>query len=211
MPTTTLVDPSPIIDNAGGDQLWWRRRAGCVSDAVDAGWWLASDGKWYPPQVRPLAVRAAPVGAPPENGYTEWLAQGDPPPKRSWIDPRSAKGRMRGPGQAATPVTDRRLRRFLGWELIVALAIFPLGSTLLGVFDMVSHLYTGYAVSHSVLYIPNEPAVTLVFSLGVQLIELAAAGLVFYLLARSGEGPRSIGLGRHQLRTDLALVLPVWF
>ena len=76
---------------------------------------------------------------------------------------------------------------------------------------MVSHLYTGYAVSHGVLYIPNEPAVTFVFSAPLQVIELAAAGLVFYLLARSGEGPGSIGLGRHQLRTDLALVLPVWF
>jgi hypothetical protein len=118
---------------------------------------------------------------------------------------------MGRPGVSAGPITDRRQRRFLGWELLVVLAIFPLASTLAALFGLVSRLYAGHDVAVGGVSIANEPIATLIFSAALSLTSCAAAGLVFYLLARSGEGRRSIGLGDRGLRTDLALVLPVWF
>jgi hypothetical protein len=56
----------------------------------------------------------------------------------------------------------------------------------------------------------NHPLLSLVFELGFQAIALAGAGIVLYLLVRTGEGIGAIGLGGHRLRMDLALVMPVW-
>lgn len=55
---------------------------GIVSDQSGGeGWWLASDGKWYPPETAPAATAAAPV-VPPLP-----LANADTgePPKKPWF------------------------------------------------------------------------------------------------------------------------------
>jgi hypothetical protein len=40
------------------------------------GWWLASDGKWYPPQSVPV-----PIPPPPPNAYPEQIPSGNAPKK----------------------------------------------------------------------------------------------------------------------------------
>lgn len=99
----------------------------------------------------------------------------------------------------------------LGWELLVVLSVFPLDSTIVALYAMAQHLFTGQDVASGGPVIPHEQLVSILFAVALQLVELAGAGLVFYLLWRSGEGPAAIGLGRGGFRSDLALLLPVWF
>jgi len=54
------------------------------------------------------------------------------------------------------------------------------------------------------------PWVWVALDASARLAQLAAAALVCYLLAQSGEGLAVIGLGGRKLRMDLALVLPVF-
>ena len=43
----------------------------------DAGWWLASDGKWYPPESHPEALTGFGVGARPTQVYAGfWMRAG---------------------------------------------------------------------------------------------------------------------------------------
>jgi Type II CAAX prenyl endopeptidase Rce1-like len=98
----------------------------------------------------------------------------------------------------------------LGWEALVVLALFPLPSTLVALGSLASHLSVGFSVVSDGPIVPNQPALSAVFALAFQASELAAAGLVLYLLVRSGEGIAAIGLGGRRFRMDLALVLPVW-
>jgi hypothetical protein len=107
-------------------------------------------------------------------------------------------------------VESAHVRRLLGWELLVVLAVFPLGSALVAIYDLVMHLEQGFVFTRS-YFVPNQPAATAFFLIAIRLAQSSAVALVFYLLARSQEGPRAIGLGGKRLRTDLALVLPVWF
>jgi len=102
------------------------------------------------------------------------------------------------------------MRRLYGWETLVVISIFPLGSTIAAITYLLMHVSTGVEYSNGSMVIAGEPGLSLTLSIGIVLSEFAAAGLVIFLLIRNGEGVESIGLAGHRLRKDLALVLPVW-
>jgi Type II CAAX prenyl endopeptidase Rce1-like len=102
------------------------------------------------------------------------------------------------------------MRRLYGWELLVVLAIFPLGSSIAALTYLLMRVTTGFEYSSSSYLIVGEPGLSLGLSMAILVSEFAAAALVIYLLVRNEEGIQSIGLGGHQFRRDLALVLPVW-
>jgi hypothetical protein len=61
------------------------------------GWWVASDGKWYPPESHPAAREAPPVQA-------QWHSMGDPsrhPPTASAVDTLVAPQGVRDPGMGS--------------------------------------------------------------------------------------------------------------
>lgn len=111
---------------------------------------------------------------------------------------------------AAQPVTDRKLRRLYGWETWVVLSIFPLGATIAAITYLLMHITIGVEFSDGGLVIPGEPGLSLGLSVAVVVSGFAAAGLVFFLLIRNGEGLSSIGLSRDGWRRDLGYLLPVW-
>ena len=110
----------------------------------------------------------------------------------------------------AQPVTDRRLRRLYGWETWVVMSIFPLGATIAAITYLLMHITIGVEFSDGGMVIPGEPGLSLALSIAVVLSGFAAAGLVFFLLIRNGEGLSSIGLSSDRWRKDLSLLLPVW-
>jgi membrane protease YdiL (CAAX protease family) len=111
---------------------------------------------------------------------------------------------------SAQPVTDPKLRRLYGWETWVVMSIFPLGATIAAITYMIMHITLGAEYSNGGMVIPGEPGISLALSIGEVLSGFAAAGLVFFLLIRNGEGLSAIGLSGGGLRKDLSLVLPVW-
>jgi len=124
--------------------------------------------------------------------------------------PPPAPSTRRPDRAGARPITDPRLRRLYGWETLVVLSIFPLGSTIAAVTYLLMHVTTGVEYSNGSMVIAGEPGLSLTLSIGIVLSEFAAAALVVFLLVRNGEGVESIGLAGHRFRRDLALVLPVW-
>jgi Type II CAAX prenyl endopeptidase Rce1-like len=124
--------------------------------------------------------------------------------------PPPAPSTRRSERAGARPIKDRRLRRLYGWETLVVLSIFPLGSTIAAVTYLLMHVTTGVEYSNGSMVIAGEPGLSLTLSIGIVLSEFAAAGLVVFLLIRNGEGVESIGLAGHRFRKDLALVFPVW-
>ncbi len=46
------------------------------------GWWIASDGKWYPPELHPSAKKEAAVATAPDRRNPEPPADGTNGPKR---------------------------------------------------------------------------------------------------------------------------------
>lgn len=128
---------------------------------------------------------------------------GDPPPPRA---------SSRRPDRAeAQPITDPKLRRLYGWETLVVLSIFPLGSTIAAITYLLMHVSTGVEYSNGSMVIAGEPGLSLTLAIAIVISEFAAAGLVVFLLIRNGEALQSIGLSGHRFRKDLALILPVWF
>jgi hypothetical protein len=122
----------------------------------------------------------------------------------------SALRRIRSGWPGARRVTDRLLRRYQGWELLLVLGIFPLGSICAAIVDLIERIQTKSPVpSHQ---LPGVNGQWLAAGLGIveQFSFLAAAGMVCYLLIRSGEGVGAINLGQRRLRIDLSLLLPVF-
>jgi Type II CAAX prenyl endopeptidase Rce1-like len=114
-------------------------------------------------------------------------------------------------GQRGTPRTvDDHTRRLQGWELLLVLAIFPLGSAYQAIIDLIQRIQTHVPVtSHDIPPI-NGPWLAATLSVVPLIAELSVAALVVYLLIRSGEGTGSLNLGWSGLRIDLALVLPIF-
>jgi hypothetical protein len=52
-----------------------------MSDTAQAGFWQASDGKWYPPQTHPTATMPVVTNAPSANGAPRGI-QGSPAPEK---------------------------------------------------------------------------------------------------------------------------------
>jgi membrane protease YdiL (CAAX protease family) len=120
----------------------------------------------------------------------------------------SAIGRVKHGWPGGRVVTNRTLRRFYGWELIVVLAIFPLGSATSAVVALIERIQMHHDLSGG-LKLQGEWLI-LGFTALEEFAFLGAAALVCYLLWRSGEGVRGINLGTSRLRMDLALLLPVF-
>ena len=123
----------------------------------------------------------------------------------------SAIARIFHGGPGAKPLTESRERRLFGLELLVVLAIFPLGSTLVATIALVQRITLPYPIPTNLgLEFPHQ-WLTILFAVLEVLTELAGAVLVWYLLVRSGEGLAAINLGARKLRIDLALLLPLFF
>jgi membrane protease YdiL (CAAX protease family) len=133
----------------------------------------------------------------------------DQPAPGSLLPPPAASNR-RPDRRGAQPITDRRLRRLYGWETVIVLSIFPLGSTIYAVTLLLMHVTNGVEYSDGGMVIASEPGLSLALTIGNTIAGFAAAALAIFLLIRNGEGVESIGLAGHQLKKDLALVLPVW-
>jgi hypothetical protein len=66
------------------------------------GWWLATDGKWYPPELHP-SVRDGSPAAPTQESAAEGHAGVPPVDRRSPVQPAEGSAPRRWQGQA-----DRR-------------------------------------------------------------------------------------------------------
>jgi uncharacterized protein len=100
----------------------------------------------------------------------------------------------------------------LAVELLVVMAVFPLPAVLSAVALLVARIKLGFPAAAGAAI--DYQVQSAWFWAGVEgiayLIQLAGALLVWYLLARSGEGLTALGLRGRKLRMDLALVLPVF-
>src|SRR5271166_960704 len=124
--------------------------------------------------------------------------------------PDSAWARIRAGWPGAAWVENPKLRRFQGSELLIVLAIFPLGAILSALIVLIQQLQAHQSIANNSTA-PISGA-WLAAGLGAlaYMTQLAAPALVFYLLTRSREGIESINLGGRRLRMDLALLLPVF-
>jgi hypothetical protein len=139
-------------------------------------------------------------------GDSTELSEDEPP---TGVDD-SAVGRIRFGWPGAPMVLNPVIRRLQGWELLIVLAVFPFGSTCQAVVDFIARIQVHQDIaSHD---IPPLQGAWLAVGIGTaeQLGFMAAAGLVCYLLIRSGEGVRAINLDVRRMRTDAALLLPLF-
>jgi membrane protease YdiL (CAAX protease family) len=100
-------------------------------------------------------------------------------------------------------------RRLLGWEIVIVFAVSLGGSALLAIIGLIGSLTAHKALGrqHALLVgslAPGRPWLDLSLQLANILLTLAPVALVFYLLARSGEGPEDLGLDARRPASDLA-------
>jgi membrane protease YdiL (CAAX protease family) len=90
-------------------------------------------------------------------------------------------------------------RRQLGWEIVVVFAVSLGASALFAVINLIGSLTAPKPLrSQQALLVgslaPGRPLLDLALQLASILTTLAPVALVFYLLARDGEGPSALGL-----------------
>ena len=92
-------------------------------------------------------------------------------------------------------------RRLLGWEIVVVFAVSLGASGLLAVISLIGSLTAreGQTLQRQQALLvgslaPGRPLLDLTLQLANLLVAFAPVALVFYMLARSGESPSSIGL-----------------
>ena len=137
--------------------------------------------------------------------------------------PRAAGPSAGQPGQTSRPDTALNrvlhgarspevpgIRKVLAAELVIVLAVFPLPFVMTAVSVLIARIQLGYSLPSGSLIPIRGQWLSASLQVGGELTQLAGAALVWYLLARSGEGLAAIGLGGRKLRMDLALVLPVF-
>ncbi len=100
-------------------------------------------------------------------------------------------------------------RRLLGWEIVVVFAVSLGASGLLAVLSLIGSLTAHKALQHQQALLvgslaPGRPLLDLTLQLANIGVNLAPVALVFYMLARSGESPSSIGLDTRRPVSDLA-------
>ena len=135
------------------------------------------------------------------RAWTGWTAPGPTVPV---VDPR------RPVAEPASPVPASRRRR-LTVETVIVLAVFPLPYVVNALAVLVQAAYHQSAPGRIPLPVAGHLPASFLLDVVLTLEPLAAAALAIYLLTISGEGgPRAIGLDRRYVRTDLALVLPVF-
>jgi len=98
--------------------------------------------------------------------------------------------------EAALPPLTRRL---IGWEIIVVFAVSLGGSALIAIINLIGSITSRKALHQQQAllvgsFAPGRPWLDLALQLANILLNLAPVALVFYLLAREGEGPSVMGL-----------------
>ena len=117
------------------------------------------------------------------------------------ITPR-ADAAVPGPGGPPGP-------RLLRWEIVTVFAVSLGASGVYALVQYIGSLTAQQAVSKQAVVVhgtlaPGRPLLDLFLQLTSITLALAPVLLVFYLLARSGEGPSAIGLDAKQPGKDLA-------
>jgi membrane protease YdiL (CAAX protease family) len=107
------------------------------------------------------------------------------------------------------PIAPPITRRLLGWEIVVVFAVSLGGSALLAIISLIGSLTASKALHRQEALLvgslaPGRPWLDLTLQLANILVNVAPVALVFYLLARSGESPSSIGLDTKRPASDLA-------
>ena len=97
----------------------------------------------------------------------------------------------------------------LGWEIIVVFAVSLGASALFAIINLIGSLTApkSLASQHAVLVgslAPGRPLLDLTLQLASILTTLVPVALVFYLLAREGEGPSALGIDATQPGRDIA-------
>ena len=111
---------------------------------------------------------------------------------------------------AAVPATLPPLtRRMLGWEIIVVFAVSLGASALFAVINLIGALTAPQKLASQQAVLvgsmaPGRPLLDLTLQLASVLTTLAPVALVFYLLAREGEGPSVLGLDTTRPASDIA-------
>jgi membrane protease YdiL (CAAX protease family) len=111
---------------------------------------------------------------------------------------------------AAVPATLPPLtKRMLGWEIIVVFAVSLGGSALFAIINLIGSLTAPKALASQQAVLvgplaPGRPLLDLTLQLASVLTTLAPVALVFYLLAREGEGPSALGLDTTRPASDIA-------
>jgi membrane protease YdiL (CAAX protease family) len=104
----------------------------------------------------------------------------------------------------AQPLTPRLIR----WEIVVVFAVSLGGSGLYALVSLIGSLTASKSLSKQQAVLngslaPGRPTLDLFLHLTSIALTLAPVALVFYLLARSGEGPATIGLDTREPGRDL--------
>ena len=111
---------------------------------------------------------------------------------------------------ATVPATLPPLtRRMLGWEIVVVFGVSLGASALYAIINLIASLTAPKALAkqHAILVgslAPGRPLLDLTLQLASILTTLVPVALVFYLLAREGEGPSALGLDITQPVKDIA-------
>jgi hypothetical protein len=104
----------------------------------------------------------------------------------------------------ARPLT----RRLIRWEIFVVFAVSLGASGLYALVSLIGSLTASQSLSKQQAYLngslaPGRPTLDLFLQLTSILITVAPVALVFYLMARSGEGPADMGLDTKEPGWDL--------
>jgi len=97
----------------------------------------------------------------------------------------------------------------LGWEIIVVFAVSLGASALFAIINLIGSLTAPKALRQQQALLvgslaPGRPLLDLTLQLASILTTLAPVALVFYLLAREGEGPAALGIDTTRPASDLA-------
>ena len=100
-------------------------------------------------------------------------------------------------------------RRMLGWEIIVVFAVSLGASALFAVINLIGSLTAPKALRQQQALLvgslaPGRPLLDLTLQLANIITTIAPVALVFYLLAREGEGPSALGIDTKHPGSDLA-------
>ncbi len=107
--------------------------------------------------------------------------------------------------QAEVPPLTRRL---LGWEIIVVFAVSLGSSAVYAIIDLIGSLTAAKSLSKQQAllvgsFAPGRPLLDLTLQLTSIVFTLAPVALVFYLMARDGEGPSAMGLDARHPAQDM--------
>jgi membrane protease YdiL (CAAX protease family) len=111
---------------------------------------------------------------------------------------------------ATVPTTLPPLtRRMLGWEVVVVFGVSLGASALFAIIDLIGSLTAPKTLAKQQAVLvgslaPGRPLLDLTLQLASILTTLVPVALVFYLLAREGEGPSTLGIDVTQPGRDIA-------